>query len=78
MARFLPGQTISRVHGVARKVGDVVVLPVHHPAAALYQQSLRKTLEADFQKIPALLQNTQEVEQEVKKEEPKPEQLNLF
>src|SRR5207244_5205980 len=44
LARFLPGQPISRVHGSAQKIGSVTVFPMYHPAAALHQPSLRKTL----------------------------------
>ena len=50
------------------------VLPVHHPAAALYQQSLRATIETDFKKIPEILAQTAEV----KPAEPEPKQLGLF
>jgi uracil-DNA glycosylase len=55
LARFLPGQPIGRVHGVEKKVGDQWVMPMYHPAAALHQGSLRKTIEDDFRKIPAVL-----------------------
>ena len=54
-ARFLPGQPIGRIHGVEKKVGDQWVMPMYHPAAALHQGSLRKTIEDDFRKIPAVL-----------------------
>ncbi len=50
---------ISRVHGRAevRVIGRraVRLLPVHHPAAALYTRALQDTLRADFAKLPALL-----------------------
>jgi DNA polymerase len=55
LARFLPGQPIGRVHGQEKKVGDQWVMPMYHPAAALHQGSLRKTIEDDFRKIPAVL-----------------------
>ena len=74
LAKFLPGETITRVHGKARKVDGRIVLPVHHPAAALYQQSLRGTLEEDFRQIPQLLQQMEQVPEP----EPKPKQLGLF
>lgn len=35
---------------------SLVVLPLYHPAAALYNGGMRKVLEADFMKIPTLLQ----------------------
>lgn len=55
MGHFLPGETVTRAHGQARRSGKHLVMPMYHPAAALYQQSLKKTLEEDFKKIPELL-----------------------
>ncbi|MBF8299118.1 MAG: uracil-DNA glycosylase, partial [Dehalococcoidia bacterium] len=55
MGMFLPGESIARVHGMARKAGERLIVPMYHPAAALYQQSLKKTLEADFSRIPEML-----------------------
>jgi DNA polymerase len=55
LAKFLPGQPISRIHGQARRVGSLLVVPMYHPAAALHQGSLRKTIEEDFRKLPAFL-----------------------
>jgi DNA polymerase len=48
MGRFLPGESISRIHGKPRVVGDVTVFPMFHPAAALRSPSLRPALVADF------------------------------
>jgi DNA polymerase len=56
MARFIPGAAISKVHGQVRKVGGVWVVPMYHPAAALHQGNLRRTIEDDFRKIPAYLE----------------------
>ena len=52
LARFLPGTPIGRVHGQGRKLGSLWVVPMYHPAAALHQGGLRKTIEDDFRKIP--------------------------
>ena len=52
LARFLPGTPIGRVHGEGRKIGPLWVVPMYHPAAALHQGSLRRTIEDDFRKIP--------------------------
>jgi uracil-DNA glycosylase len=50
---------ISRLHGQdeVRMIGPraVRLLPLYHPAAALYTPSTLETLRADFQRIPALL-----------------------
>lgn len=57
MAYFLgEGLSISKIHGQPKRRGKRVVMPMYHPAAALYQGSLRPTLAADFQKIPKVLQ----------------------
>ncbi len=55
MARWFPGTTISRVHGVAKRVGGRMVVPMYHPAAALHRGDLRAVIEADFQNLPGLL-----------------------
>ncbi len=56
LARFLPGTPIGKVHGQGRKINDIWVVPMYHPAAALHQGSLRKTIEDDFRKIPGYLE----------------------
>jgi uracil-DNA glycosylase family 4 len=55
MARFFPGETISKVHGKARREGGLIYYAMYHPAAALHQQGLRDTIKADMRRIPALL-----------------------
>ena len=74
MAMFFPGKSIGKIHGTAIKKDGVVYFAMYHPAAALHQQSLRKTIEADMLKIPALLAEAKNIA-EVK---PEPQQLNLF
>jgi DNA polymerase len=61
MERFLPGVKISEVHGTAvqkniPKLGVKTFYTLYHPAAALYNGSLRKTLLEDFKKIPKVLE----------------------
>ncbi len=55
MNKFFPGERISRIHGVARRHGNRLVLPLYHPAAALHQNALRRTVEEDFRKLPQVL-----------------------
>jgi len=52
---FLPGLSISQVHGQAKRKSGLVYLPLYHPAAALYNGSMRQTLMDDFTKIPKLI-----------------------
>lgn len=55
MARFFTNARISNIHGRARRVGGRLIVPMYHPAAALHQPSLRKTIEADFARLPQLV-----------------------
>jgi DNA polymerase len=55
LARFVPNESISKVHGQPRQVGDLICFPMYHPAAALHQGSLRRTLEEDMQRLPDVL-----------------------
>jgi len=60
MERFLPGQKISQIHGKALRkdmpgFGPMVFYVLYHPAAALYNGSMRGTLIEDFKKIPKVL-----------------------
>ena len=54
-ARFIPGQSISRVRGRLRRVNGRHIFPIMHPAAGLRRQEMRAAIEEDFAKIPGLL-----------------------
>ena len=56
MDTFLPDCAISQDHGRGKRFRSQVFYPVYHPAAALYNGSLRSVLADDFAKIPGLLQ----------------------
>jgi uracil-DNA glycosylase len=58
MAHFLgENLSISKIHGQPkRNANGQVVMPMYHPAAALYRGDLRPTLAADFTKIPKVLE----------------------
>ncbi|MFH1169924.1 MAG: uracil-DNA glycosylase [Chloroflexota bacterium] len=74
MAMFFPGKSISRIHGTAQKRDNTIYFAMYHPAAALHQQSLRQSIEADMLKIPQVLAEFKDVAPA----EPPPQQLNLF
>ena len=76
MSRYFPGQSIGKIHGQSKKLGDVIVVPMYHPAAALHQASLRRTIEQDFQKLPAVLAGVLKVE--AKPREPEAVQMQLL
>lgn len=44
----LGAQQISKVHGTVFDAGDFKIVPLYHPAAALYTRSLLDTLTEDF------------------------------
>ncbi len=54
---FLPELKISRDHGVPQQWKGQTILPLYHPAAALYNGSMRQTLFDDFAVIAKLLRN---------------------
>lgn len=79
MARWFPGQNISKVHGRPIQRDGVYVFPMFHPAAALHQQSLRAALEEDARQIPGLLARVQRAQGEtLVAAEERPTQLSLF
>jgi uracil-DNA glycosylase family 4 len=78
LAKYFPSEPISRIHGQERRVGDVLVVPMYHPAAALHQGSLRRTIETDFKKLPAILERARQAHEPEQPKEPEPEQMRLF
>jgi DNA polymerase len=52
---FLPKLIISEVHGQIQRFNGWTLLPLFHPAAALYNGGLRQTLIDDFVQIPTIL-----------------------
>lgn len=68
MEYFLPEAKISLVHGQPKRVvmqlGElelsIVVLPLFHPAAALYNGAMRETLMSDLAKLPNVLKRLQD------------------
>ena len=60
MEYFLPDMKISQIHGQAKRIqfGDqkLVIVPLYHPAAALYNGSMRQTLIDDFLLVPKVLE----------------------
>ena len=64
---FIPNESISSVHGRLKKIkfknidhplhklGAMYVLPLYHPAAALYRGNMRQILMDDFKNITKIL-----------------------
>lgn len=59
MEYFLPGMYISKIHGEPKRIqfGDkkLVIVPLYHPAAALYNGGMRQTLIDDFLTVPMVI-----------------------
>jgi DNA polymerase len=64
---FLPDLQISKIHGQPKRIKiamkaqpgevlEIVIMPLFHPAAALYNGGLRQTLIDDFTGIPGVIQ----------------------
>lgn len=77
MARAFPNEKISAIHGRPRKIDGVVYVPMFHPAAALHQPALRRTVEEDFARLPKILADLDRVDQ-VTPPPDEPQQLSLF
>ena len=56
---LVPGLKISQCHGQPKRYNGQVYLPLFHPAAVLYNNSMRQTLIDDFKKIPQILAQTE-------------------
>ncbi|MCA9332828.1 uracil-DNA glycosylase [Candidatus Saccharibacteria bacterium] len=52
---LLPDLQISKVHGQPKRYKGQVILPLFHPAAALYNGAMRQTLIDDFALIPSII-----------------------
>ncbi len=76
MYRYFPGASISKIHGQPKRVGNLLVVPMFHPAAALHQPKWRPLIEADFQKLPHLIAEAANYGDEAPP--PQAEQLSLF
>ena len=74
MAMFFSGKSISQIHGTAQKRENIIYYAMYHPAAALHQQSLRRTIEEDMLKIPSLLAEAKNIVEA----EPPSQQLSMF
>ncbi len=55
-------KSISQIHGKEYQVSDrgrvMVIIPLYHPAAVIYNQRLRQQMETDMKKVGELLNNS--------------------
>lgn len=81
MARWFPGEKISKIHGQPKRDGKRLIVPMYHPAAALHQSALRGAIEDDFAKLPKILADAER--ERLKSEDapsklPAADQMKLF
>jgi DNA polymerase len=60
MARYYDDAKISQIHGKPKWSKGRLIIPMFHPAAALHQPALRKTVEQDFSLLPHWISKVKE------------------
>jgi DNA polymerase len=78
MDSFLPGKSISKVHGQAFRQGNIIYFAMYHPAAALYQQSLADAIKHDILKLPGILAQPKENEGKDEEKQEETRQIKMF
>ena len=78
LARYFPGERISKIHGQPKEIDGRFIVPMYHPAAALHNGSLRPELEADFMKLPRLLAEFDRAREANANKQNPAKQQNLF
>lgn len=78
LAKYFPGQRISKIHGQPKEVGGRYIVPMYHPAAALHNGSLRPEIEADFLKLPRLLAERDKAREAAASKQDEAKQQTLF
>jgi DNA polymerase len=78
MARYFPGASISKIHGQPKRVGQRLIVPMFHPAAALHQPKYRSSIIEDFNKLPQFIATAAGFREEKGPASDSVEQLSLF
>ena len=63
MAKYFPLARISAIHGKPAWVGNRLIVPMFHPAAALHQPLLKNNIIADFVALPKAIEEAQKKRQ---------------
>jgi DNA polymerase len=80
MNRYFPGASITKIHGQPQRIGNRLIVPMFHPAAALHQPRWRTMIEEDFKKLPQFIAEALAASQAENKgfDPDNAKQLNLF
>ena len=76
--KFFPDIPISKARGVTKEWNGKIIFPMYHPAAALYNPSLKPRLEHDFQKLNGLITNIEGQSKNSSAPTTIPKQLGFF
>jgi DNA polymerase len=78
MYRYFPGASITRIHGQPKRVGNRLIVPMFHPAAALHQPKWKPALIEDFKKLPQFIAEAASFTQSQLINPESAQQLSLF
>lgn len=86
MARYFPNGKITQIHGKPKIENGRAYLPLFHPAAVLRNPGLEPQMEADFKRLPELVEQMRKLRstsaikppEPPKEDEPPMQQLRLF
>jgi DNA polymerase len=85
MGRYFPNGKITQIHGQAKIENGRAYYPLFHPAAVLRNPALEPQMEADFKRIPEVLEKVRALRDGGKKppppagdDAPPPKQMSLF
>ena len=78
MNRFFSGASISKIHGQPKRIGNRLIVPMFHPAAALHQPRWRPLIIEDFGKLPQFIQEAAAFRQNQPVDPDNAQQLSMF
>jgi DNA polymerase len=81
LARFLPGQSISKAHGRPVRQGSRIIYPMFHPAFVLRREDMMAAMRAAMARLPALVEEARRAPEpgdELSPDDDNPQQLALF
>lgn len=55
MNYFLPDIKISNSHGKIFKIGNILIYPIYHPAAAIRSTNMMDAFKKDFKRLPSII-----------------------
>ena len=78
MYRYFPGASITKIHGQPKRVGNRLIVPMFHPAAALHQPRWRPLIIEDFAKLPGFIEEAAAFSRDRAVDPDEAQQLSMF